>query len=82
MTNTTNEEKTLELMPTKSGYYEITDALLKMAEWKDEQLEAEKQALINKACEWLEPVLKDLAGYYCGGDLIRDFKKVMEEKEK
>ena len=24
-----------------------------MAQWKDEQLEAEKQALIDKACEWL-----------------------------
>ena len=23
-----------------------------MARWKDEQLEAEKQALIDKACEW------------------------------
>lgn len=38
--------------------------------------------LIDKACEWLEPVLKDLVDYNCAGDLIRDFKKVMEEKEK
>lgn len=35
----TNEEKALELMPTMSGYYDIMDALLNMANWKDEQFE-------------------------------------------
>ena len=35
-------------------------------------------ALIDKACEWMKPVLKDLAGYNCAGDLIRDFKKAMK----
>ena len=35
-------------------------------------------ALIDKACAWLEPVLKDLAGYNCAGDLIDDFKKAMK----
>ena len=29
------------------------NAAMEMARWKDEQLEAEKQALIDKACEWL-----------------------------
>ena len=28
-------------------------SVMAMAQWKDEQLEAEKQALIDKACEWL-----------------------------
>lgn len=49
-----------------------------MAEWKRYQFAKEKQALIDKACEWMEPVLKDLDGYNCAGDLIRDFKKAMK----
>lgn len=51
---------------------ELKNAALKMATWKEQQI-------IEKAIEWLEPVFKDLAGYYCGGDLINDFKKAMEE---
>ena len=39
--------------------------------WKQEQM-------IEKAVAWLEPIFKDLAGYNCGGDLINDFKKAME----
>lgn len=37
------------------------------------------EKFVDKACEWLDPVFKDLAGYDCGGDLIKDFKKAMEE---
>lgn len=25
------------------------------------------RTMIDKACEWLEPVFKNLAGYNCGG---------------
>lgn len=39
------------------------------------------KTMIEKACEWLEPVFKDLAGYNCAGDLIEDFKKAMEGGE-
>jgi len=79
----TNEEKALKLadlckVPDDEDRYfisnrcEIYDKCLEMAAWKEQQM-------IEKAVEWLEPVFKDLAGYYCGGDLIEDFKKVMKE---
>lgn len=85
-----NEEKALELMPTKSGYYEITDALLKMAEWKDKQLEAEKQALIEKACEWLrnnmyEGTCEQMLSkkpYPFMSDFINELKQAMKGGEK
>lgn len=35
-------------------------------------------AFIEKACEWLEPVMKNYAGYYAGIDILEDFKKYME----
>ena len=35
-------------------------------------------AFIEKACEWLEPVLKNYAGYYRGKDILEDFKNYME----
>lgn len=77
----TNEEKALELMPTMSGYYDIMDALLNMANWKDEQFEAEKQALIDKACEWLlANVSKHLHGYYTfhKGLMLEEFQQAMK----
>lgn len=46
----------------------------------DTQIEyIHKDAFIEKACEWLEPVLKNYAGYYVGKDILRDFKKYIEE---
>jgi len=39
----------------------------------------QKQKTIDKACEWLEPILKDYAGYNCGSDLLNDFRKALEE---
>lgn len=35
-------------------------------------------AFIEKACEWLAPVFKDLAGYYSGAELLDDFKNYMK----
>lgn len=37
-----------------------------------------KDAFIEKAAEWLEPVLKNYAGYYAGTDILGDFRKYME----
>lgn len=37
-----------------------------------------KDAFIEKAAEWLEPVFKNYAGYYCGGELLENFKKAMK----
>ena len=35
-------------------------------------------AFIEKACEWLGPVFKDLAGYYSGVELLDNFKNYMK----
>ena len=35
-------------------------------------------AFIEKACEWLGPVFKDLAGYYSGAELLDDFKNYIK----
>lgn len=37
------------------------------------------KTMIEKACNWLAPVFKDLAGYYSGAELLDDFKKAMEQ---
>lgn len=37
-------------------------------------------AFIEKAAEWLEPVFRNYAGYNCGADIIKDFKKYMKGK--
>ena len=59
----TNEEKIealvdelgiiLGIIYTESSRATIKKLLMKIAEWKDEQFAKEKQALIDKACEWL-----------------------------
>ena len=33
---------------------------------------------IEKSCTWLEPVLKNYAGYYRGKDVLGDFRKYMK----
>lgn len=40
--------------------------------------EIAKEETIEKACEWLEPVLKNYAGYYVGNDILEDFRKYMK----
>ena len=51
-------------------------------QWKDEQLEAEKQALIDKACEWWESeftdpeMTQDDISYM--ESLIEEFKQAMK----
>ena len=37
-----------------------------------------KDSFIENACEWLEPVLKNYAGYYAGKDTLEDFRKYMK----
>ena len=36
-------------------------------------------AFIEKACEYLEPILTEYAGFYVGGDILQHFRKVMKE---
>lgn len=59
----TNEEKANEIVKCiihdRGCVDVVTDqaartAALTMAQWKDEQFAKEKQALIDKACEWWE----------------------------
>lgn len=63
----------------KSSEEECYDSAMEMAEWKDEQFAKEKQALIDKACEWVTPYFKDLVGYNCSGELIKDFEKALKK---
>lgn len=52
--------------------YEIARAV---ANAKDEDAKAEKQALIDKACEWLE----DMARYYCNEKMLaKGFKNYLK----
>lgn len=83
----TNEEKAKELADYYAGetdYKECAayDAALAMAKWKDEQLEAEKQALIDKACEWWEneltyPTMTQADMFY-KDSMIEEFKQAMK----
>ena len=55
----TNREMALALSSMNRYEFSVEEsnaaynAALAMSEWKDEQFKAEKEALINKACEWL-----------------------------
>ena len=91
----TNEEKSKEIAQNnrinyyegdigwgdriKSSEEECYVSAMEMAEWKDEQFAKEKQALIDKACEWVTPYFKNLVGYYCSGELIKDFEKALKK---
>ena len=45
----------------------------------DEDIEYTRtDAFIEKACEWLEPVLKNYVGYYVGEDTLIDFRNYMK----
>ena len=59
-------------------------AAMEMADWKDERFEAEKQALIDKACEWLrENVSKHIHGQYSflKGLMLEEFQQAMKGGE-
>lgn len=34
---------------------------------------------IEKACEYLEPILTEYAGFYVGGEILQHFEKYMKE---
>jgi len=61
-----------DLEVIQSNYKRI--GFVEGARWKDEQLEAEKQALIDKACEWL----KENYPYYFEIDIEEEFVKAMK----
>ena len=93
----TQEEKVEELVDelgiilgiiyTDSSRAMIKKLLMKIAEWKDEQFAKEKQALIDKACEWLRynkehPLIgcedSCLIGFLTE-EFIMEFRKAMGE---
>lgn len=85
----TNEEKAKEIikMSETKQVYDIVDIksleealyddLMQMAQWKDEQFKAEKQALIDKACEWLEHNVWEYTGFD-SYELSEAFKNAMK----
>lgn len=92
----TNEEKAREIKKEFEQYgcecvpNDCYDAALKMAEWKDEQHEQEKQQLIEKAVKWindnyfeyLQPIsyYEELKDSIDINAFVNDFKKAMEEQ--
>ena len=57
----------------------IYQKIMQMADWKDHQFKGEKQALIEKACEWLKENARNYYSAYATEDrLIEDFKKAMK----
>ena len=88
----TNKEKVeslvdeLGIIYTDCNRATIKKLLMKIAEWKDEQFAKEKQALIDKACEWLrnnkEHLLIGCEDPYLIGfltkEFIMEFRKTIE----
>ena len=60
-------------------------SVMTMAQWKDEQFETEKQALIDKACEWWENELTfttmTQADMFYKESMIKEFKQAMKGGE-
>ena len=59
-------------------YYEYKPAKIRYDDKIIEYIRTD--VFIEKACDWLEPVLKNYAGYYVGEDILRDFKNYMKEE--
>ena len=86
-----NREKALALSSMNRYDFSVKEsnaaynAALAMAQGKDEQLEAEKQALIDKACEWWENKLTyptmTKADMFYKESLIEEFKQAMKGGE-
>lgn len=60
-----------EIFPNEGWEFQRV-SFVQGAEWAD-------KTMLERACVWLAPVFKSLAGYYSGADLLEDFKKAMEE---
>ena len=71
---------------TNRTFYDMAkNAAMEMARWKDEQFKAEKQALIDKACEWWENELTyptmTKADMFYKESMIEEFKQAMKGGE-
>ena len=63
-------------IPTEGGFYLTT--IKPEPPFADGIEYTRTDVFIEKACEWLEPVLKNYAGYYAGKDTLEDFRKYMK----
>lgn len=87
----TNREMALALSSMNRYEFSVEEsnaaynAALAMSEWKDEQFKAEKQALIDKACEWWENELTyptmTKADMFYKESMIEEFKQAMKGGE-
>ena len=76
----------LGIIYTENSRATIKKLLMKIAEWKDEQFAKEKQALIDKTCEWLRnnkehPLIGCEDSYLIGfltEEFIMEFRKTIE----
>ena len=63
-------------MPERIYLFDYNEAMVTPLE--GDTVYVREDAFIEKACAWLEPVLKNYAGYYVGEDILGDFRKYME----
>lgn len=78
-----SEQKALEAYPPHyqklagDGYFDMS---LEKREGYIQGYDQAFQDFLEKAERWLEPTFKSIAGYNCGGDLINDFKKYIQDE--
>lgn len=77
-------EKAYELgqmcFPDEHNIWARENLEAQMVEWACKQmLEWGNRTMIDKACEWLESMLKDTLGYYAAAEFADTFRKAMEE---
>jgi hypothetical protein len=74
-----NLSTSTSLNTTNDCHYKYLQEWYKGRE-KDTDIEyIRTDVFIEKAVEWLEPVLTNYAGYYVGNDILSDFKNYMEQ---
>lgn len=71
-------------MPKEIWLHNVTNPSIIGATWLERKVwdndveYVHKDAFIEKACEYLEPILTEYAGFYVGGDILQDFKNHMK----
>lgn len=78
-----NDSHKQNILFKESSIIECEKASLEAMELKDKQFEAEKQALIDKACEWLKTNMDNYYHHPFLGiretSILNDLRKAMEE---
>lgn len=58
--------------------YTVDYTKLNKRSYEEEVEYTRTDAFIEKACEYLEPILTEYAGFYVGGDVLEHFMKYMK----